>query len=86
MKIKSAAIKLKNGLIWSQPAPLRHSDIICSMSAAGAKTSGSIQGFLADNGEFLDRKEAFKIAAESHQLIPNRRYTPEDVLYTEDLW
>ena len=85
-KIVCAAIKLECGepeLIVSAPRPYRHHDIIHSLYQRGVKQSGKIQGFLTSDGNFVDRKEAAKIALRSKQ-ITKLEYPPN--LFSEDLW
>jgi len=79
--IKEAAIK-KNGTIYTG---FRHDRIIKACPFGFFKNPGkvrtSIQGFVTDTGEFLNRKEAGKHAFECGQtdrLINN--------LTSEDLW
>lgn len=85
MKIVSAAI-LFRGAVISEPPPARHSNLIATIRSAfwltGAVT-GEVQGFLTDEGGFVDRRKAGQIAIASGQLkeLP----VPPD-LYTEDLW
>lgn len=91
--IVSAAIRLSPmGPIISVPKPKRHSDIFALLQAMDIRlVRGSyIQGFLTDEGKFLDRYEAMNHVLEVHQPI---RYAngdtickKSDVLFSEDLW
>lgn len=45
--------------------------------------ASSVEGFVTDQGRFLDRKEAMKLARENHQL---KRQTDRVELNSEDLW
>lgn len=61
------------GTVWSAPRPARH---CCP--------PGTTQGFILDDGRFVDRFEALAIAQANGQLI--RKTQPEDRLFSEDLW
>lgn len=90
--IVAAALRYDR-VILSIPRPARHSDIL---HATHAQFEGYDleQGFLTDEGKFLDRKQAMV-----HQLatgfgLPRREqilaYNPNayngDELFSEDLW
>lgn len=83
MKIKAAAILQEDGSIYSLPKPHRHPDIIIDMASKGLRYGGQ-QGFILDNGEFVNRVEALKIAKAADQVIRKDDLTNQ--LYTEDLW
>lgn len=83
-KIKAAAIRLDTGEILTRPPPARHPSLILDAQAQAKSLSGSTQGFLTESGEFVDRKEAFKIAQRAQQFI--RPGIEPPTLYTEDLW
>lgn len=79
--IASAAINA-GGLIFSLARPARHSDIIRAMSeTVEGRPLVGVQGFVTNDGRFLGRKEAAKLAFESGQIAEFR-----DELFTEDLW
>ena len=84
MKIVAAAVKFR-GVMFVLPAPKRHHHIIGAIAELIGKRPvvGEIQGFLTDEGAFVDRVEAGRIAIEAGQLkeLP----VPPD-LYSEDLW
>ncbi len=61
------------GRVWSSPRPARH---CCPR--------GTTEGFVLQDGTFVDRFEALKIAKANGQLI--RKTGPEDRLFSEDLW
>lgn len=83
MKIVAAAIKW-NGLIISKPQPCRHCHILVGMfyNIPTYKETDHDQGFLTDQGTFVDRYEGAKIAKESGQV----KDTQLDYLLSEDLW
>ena len=88
MKIVAAAIKDKTGTVYSLQPPNRHHDIIWQCGVAGH--DGSVQGFLTDEGKFVDREEAMVIARAANQLI-DRPAGPASgnqstKLFSEDLW
>lgn len=82
----------RNDTIYALPKPNRHHHIIHSlMPKAERYTDGhwDIQGFLDDQGNFLDREQALRHAAEHHQVIrpddTNKLYQGSE-LFSEDLW
>lgn len=83
--IIEAAIKDHDGTIYTVPRPGRHHHVIGIMVEAGRPTpiSGE-QGFLTNEGNFVDRIEAKKIAREAGQLLPTDRNLK--ILFSEDLW
>ena len=83
--IDRAAIRLINGNIKSLPRPYRHPDILLSINFEDAV--GKVEGFLTDAGEFVNRKEAYKIAKAAGQILPQEDYEGRpNELYTEDMW
>lgn len=76
--IKEAAI-LKDGVVY---VGHRH-DSICKAYSKGFfnRDTGRIQGFVTNTGEFVDRKEAARIAFECGQIKK-----PVDGLVSEDLY
>jgi hypothetical protein len=69
-------------LIFTLPRPWRHPHILHHPQCPEHPE----QGFLTSNGRFVDRKEAFRIAAACDQLLkPEEKYVGGD-LFTEDLW
>ena len=74
------------GIIYSAPKPKRHPNIIRIMVEDCKLVPpfvGMTQGFLTSRGEFVNRKEAFKIAKEANQLL--REY-PGATLFSEEVW
>lgn len=85
-KITGVAIKI-NGDIYSLPKPARHSDLIRHLcekttikSILGTRAA---QGFVDENGEFLDRKSALQRAIAAGQIT---WHVPGVLLFSEDLW
>jgi hypothetical protein len=81
-----AAAILRGSLVLSLPRPARHHDIIRSMTGyrIGFDPSLMIQGFLTDEGRFMDREMAATHAVIHGQII--RLGFQPDKLFTEDLW
>jgi hypothetical protein len=79
IKVISAAIKLENEKVISISKPKRHHDLLHEI----IKKNKIEQGFLLNNGTFVDRKSAAKIVLENKQ-IEKLNWPPN--LYTEDLW
>jgi hypothetical protein len=82
--IKCAAIKYE-GEVYSLPKPSRHHNILHMMikELKLKKVTSGEQGFLTENGEFVDRIEAGKIALSCGQC--DDLVTPPR-LFSEDLW
>lgn len=79
--IKASAV-LQSGCLFTGK---RHCDAYAQMFHFGVKPDGDIQGFVTDDGKFLDRKEALKHAIACGQL-KDKKYKPDDALTSEDLW
>jgi hypothetical protein len=82
-KIAHAAIK-KDGIVY---VGKRHHNCIRTMADCGLSlpvTKGAIQGFVTDEGAFVDRKEAFVIASNANQII--EKHGGKDELYSEDIY
>ena len=75
-----------DGKTYSLPAPNRHHHVIRMIAKEnGVGIKGpDVQGFLDENGEFLNRQVAFIRAQETGQI--NRRSYQGGDLYSEDLW
>jgi hypothetical protein len=65
------------GTVWSAPRPARH-------IVFGENYGDIVQGFVLDDGSFVDRVEGLAIAKANGQMI--RKTQPEDRLFSEDLW
>lgn len=87
VRIVAAAIK-RDGHVFSHPAPARHSHLLWDMRGI-MEIKGItnplpvIQGFLASNGEFVDRISAGRIAIAAGQI---EKLTTPPELFSEDLW
>lgn len=83
-QITHVAIKYANK-VFSLPAPNRHHDVIRMI---GGISGPDVQGFLDANGVFLNRKQAFEVAAQTGQIKrsdkPGTYQGPQ--LFSEDLW
>ena len=83
IQVLKAAIKYK-GIVYSLPKPARHHDVIKLIH----EKTGDIniigdQGFLLDEGLFVNRYIAMKFATRAGQL---KNKEPISELYSEDLW
>jgi hypothetical protein len=86
--IKEAAIqRRKDGKVWTGR---RHGDVIRKILAEEetqtVKHSEFIQGFVTDDGLFVDRHEAFKIAYDNNQILTRREPGGTSTLISEDLY
>lgn len=83
--IEASAIRDTGGKIWSLPRPARHHDVIHLMAESGLPTPiQGEQGFLTNEGTFVDRKVAAIVATAFGQL-PNGLHAYPN-LYSEDVW
>lgn len=80
MKIVAAAIK-ERGNVWTGR---RHHEIIRAIVAARGRAEGPVygeQGFVVDDGRFVGREEAAKIAYDAGQILE-----PKGWLFSEDVF
>ena len=77
--ITGVAIK-KDSVVYQKNKPYRH-DAIFKDQEIGFFDSNSIQGFVTDSLEFLDRKEAAEYAFKNGQV--KEKF---NILMSEDLW
>lgn len=85
--IEKAAI-LRNGNIYSISRPGRHHDVIrMIVESLGLQTIGDHeQGFVTSLGRFARRKPAAIIARAAGQIGEVKNTSPQDTLFSEDLW
>lgn len=87
--ITRVAIKFK-GKVYSLSEPYRHHHIIRYLSTTpGTQWSRyldnkHVQGFVTNDGRFVNRKQAFTIAHKSEQTLIGPFFSEE--LYSENLW
>jgi hypothetical protein len=87
--IARAAIRAKDGKVYSLSRPARHGDVMAMLGTIetehGAKWAlhDGEQGFLDDTGMFLTRKEALHHATICGQL---KKPLIGSILTSEDLW
>jgi hypothetical protein len=82
--ITGSAIVGEDGKVYSLPKPARHHNVIRMMVEQGHRTPVcGEQGFVLDDGRYVNRKQAAALALESKQII-ELRWPPD--LYSEDLW
>lgn len=80
-RIVAAAVQW-HGITLTLPAPARHHNILhTAYPFTGLIADG--QGFITDEGQFVDRERAFQIAEVAGQII--KAHAPPR-LYSEDLW
>lgn len=86
--ITDVYVRGSNISFTSLPKPFRHHHVIELMNDRCIKTHGKIQGFFDNNGNFLDRKEAYSFCLK-HNIPLNRRRPggyDGNSLYSECLW
>lgn len=86
MRITSVAIKDKAGVLYTLSPPARHKDVMEAIGIKHPVTKGTVLGFMADDGKFYNRKEAFAIAVKAGQTTKTIRKEYKESLYSEDLW
>ncbi len=79
--IKEAAIKKRSKIITGR----RHGDAFEKCIDKGLTPTGWIQGFITDDGVFVNRQEAFEIALSCGQ-IPDPGPDSSRTLISEDLY
>ncbi len=84
--IEAVAIRIK-GVTVSLPRPNRHWNVIQEIHRQhpGLSIRKDWQGFLDNEGKFVGRQEACRIAAAAGQLR-EKKTGPAWVLFSEDLW
>lgn len=86
--IAMSALRSSTGLIMAIAKPGRHHHcfLIEHKEACMEYVSGFNQGFLTNQGRFVGRKEALRIARNGGQLFGRRKTGYADELCSEDLW
>lgn len=84
LKVVRAAIVDDFGGVHSVPIPGRHHNIIKQMREAGYIGSVRQQGFLLNDGQFMNRDDAKLVAIKANQL--KNGDTISATLTSEDLW
>jgi hypothetical protein len=86
-QITHVAIKY-DGKVYSLPKPNRHHNVIrmiAKENGVGIK-GADLQGFLDDQGTFLNRRKAYALACVNGQLSRRPDGYQGLELYSEDLW
>lgn len=81
--VKEAAVKDATGKVWTLPRPNRHNNILSTLYDQGIESHPDGQGFVLDDGTWVDRTTAAQIALQNGQV--KELIAPPD-LYSEDLW
>jgi hypothetical protein len=89
-KIVGVAIKAEDGTVYSLPKPNRHHNVIELMSNLGIPwpvTKNTIQGFILDDGDFVDRRIGLCVAGRAMQFLPGKGHLKGiRELFSEDVW
>lgn len=85
-KIAAAAICGYDGQVYSLPPPNRHHNIISFMhyTLGHPRPIKGPQGFVLEDGRFVDRIEGKEIAIRHNQILPGEGYRRQ--LFSEDMW
>jgi len=81
--VACVAIKTQDGKVYNLPRPARHGNLFSLIHPKNRRFCAT-QGFLDNEGNFLNRVEARELAEKSDQLLP--RDGGLDELYSEDVW
>lgn len=81
--VDCCAVRTDAGVIYHLPRPHRHADVIAQMVRESNDPSDGEFGFLLDDGRFVDRDEAARIALANEQCA---KLSAPPYLYSEDLW
>jgi hypothetical protein len=87
-RVEVAALRTREGAIYSLPRPARHHDVIGDMRRQGVSSDtvcASEQGFLSTGGTWLRRPPAMRLAELAGQVKPGETIHKRD-LFSEDLW
>lgn len=87
-RIIRAACRWRGG-VWSLPEPKRHGDVLMLMyEMMGDEHAGmdGEQGFMTNQGRFVDRKIGRRIAIASGQYGDGEGPPHPEQLFSEDLW
>lgn len=86
MRVRAAAIRL-NGVVHELEPPKRHHHIIGMLAKSGLPLPiRGEQGFVLEDGTFVDRREALEHAYAAGQISRERAEHGLSALYSEDLW
>lgn len=81
IRVTSAAIKV-NGEVWSLPRPARHCHLVWAWAEAHQqRLPQHEQGFVLNDGTFVDRGMAAYVAYRAGQIDKEK-----SILFSEDLW
>ena len=80
--IVAAAIE-QDGKVYTLPQPARHHNLIALIITETGKMVDGVQGFVDDQGNFMNRVDAAQHVIGCGQL---KRVPRPPNLYTEDLW
>lgn len=86
-RITGVAFLMRSKMMLVLPAPNRHHHIIQASIPEDLPRKAvccADQGFITSTGRYVTREEAVPIARAAGQLI--RKTSPEDKLFSEDLW
>lgn len=84
-RVYAAALSL-DGVVYSLEPPNRHVDVIRHMMNMGVKPLDAEQGFVLNDGRFVMRKAALRIAEQAGQILPKATIRPWHGLSTDDVW
>jgi len=82
-RIVRVAIK-HNGALHIGGKGERHHHVINRVGKPGDPVDMDGQGFMTDQGRWVDRKEACRIATAAGQII--KKHDPQGLLFSEDVW
>ena len=86
LTVETAAVKNKEGKVWTLPRPLRHDDVEDKAIDEGQTGYMLTKGFVLSDGNFADREQAEVVARASGQKKGKLIHPHLDGLSSDDLW
>jgi len=86
LMVATAAVRHKEGRIWTLPRPYRHDDVVSKARREGVTYNELEKGFLLSNGSFVNRETAEIVARESGQKTGALLHPLLGGLSSDDLW
>ena len=88
LQVEAAAVREVSGTVYALAQPARHHNVLHLMHERGVKPDSSDwgQGFLLNNGRYVNRKQAAMVALRAGQIKNIPIENDRDYLLSEDLW
>jgi hypothetical protein len=88
LRVEKAAIRTNEGQVFTVDPPKRHHDVIRAIRESGYEgpVCGDRQGFVLNDGRFVMRKAALRVAIKAEQARLDKCIAPGIGLFSEDIW